>query len=62
METLLTKKEKQMAKKPLINFVVDESLLKAIDDFRFKWRFDSRAAAIKWLITWALEQRPKPEI
>jgi hypothetical protein len=30
-----------------------------IDDFRFKNRFDKRAAAIKWLLDWALKQRPK---
>ena len=50
-----------MSKKPLVNFVIDEDLLQAIDDFRFKWRFDSRAAAIKWLLRWALKQKPNPE-
>lgn len=44
--------------KPLIHFVVDESLLKSIDDYRFRNRFASRAAAIKWLLRWALRQRP----
>lgn len=50
-----------MGKKPLINFVIDPELLKALDDFRFKWRFESRASAIKWLLAWALKQNPKPE-
>lgn len=44
----------------LLNFVVPEELLNRIDDFRFQWRFSTRAAAIKWLIDWALNQAPKP--
>ncbi len=44
--------------KPLLNFVIDPELLKRVDDFRFKNRFDSRAAAIKWLLAWALDQKP----
>ncbi len=46
--------------KPLINFVIDRDLLKRIDDFRFAHRFASRAAAIKWLLVYALDQNPKP--
>jgi hypothetical protein len=61
METLFKIWGIKMSKKPLVNFVIDETLLQAIDDFRFKWRFDSRAAAIKWLLHWALKQKPKPE-
>jgi hypothetical protein len=45
--------------KPLLNFVIDPELLKRLDDFRFKNRFESRAAAIKWLLDWALNQKPK---
>jgi hypothetical protein len=44
--------------KTLINFIVEESLLKRIEDFRFKNRFPTRAAAIKWLLDWALKQKP----
>ena len=44
--------------KPLMNFYVDPDFLKRVDDFRFKNRFASRAAAIKWLLTWALDQKP----
>jgi hypothetical protein len=47
--------------KPLLNFVVDPEFLKRLDDFRFKNRFASRAAAIKWLLEWALAQKPKVE-
>lgn len=42
----------------LLNFIVDDSLLKRIEDFRFKNRFPTRAAAIKWLLDWALKQKP----
>ena len=42
----------------LLNFVVDSALLKRIEDFRFRNRFPTRAAAIKWLLDWALKQKP----
>jgi len=35
-------------------------MMKAIDDFRFEHRFKSRAAAVKWLLDWALKQKPAP--
>ena len=44
--------------KPLLNFVIDPALLKRVDDFRFKQRFATRAEAIKWLLAWALDQKP----
>jgi hypothetical protein len=44
--------------KPLLNFVIAPELLKRVDDFRFKNRFATRAAAIKWLLDWALDQKP----
>jgi hypothetical protein len=44
--------------KPLLNSVIEADLPKRVDDFRFKNRFDSRAAAIKWLQGWALDQKP----
>ena len=44
--------------KTLINFIVEDSLLRRIEDFRFKNRFATRAAAIKWLLDWALKQKP----
>jgi len=44
--------------KPLLNFYVDPAFLKRVDDFRFKHRFPSRAAAIKWLLDWAMDQKP----
>ncbi len=46
--------------KPFLHFVVDSELMKRLDDFRFRHRFESRAAAIKWLLNWALNQKPRP--
>ena len=48
------------SKQPLIHLVVDELLKARLDDFRFAHRFPSRAAAMKWLLEWALKQEPKP--
>jgi hypothetical protein len=36
--------------------LIAPDLLKRVDDFRFRNRFASRAAAIKWLLEWALER------
>jgi hypothetical protein len=47
--------------KHLLNFVVETDLLKRIDDFRYEQRFATRAAAIKWLLDWALIQKPTPK-
>lgn len=38
------------SKSQLINFVIDQDLLKQIDDFRYDHRIPTRAAAIKELI------------
>jgi len=46
------------SEKPFLSFVIDDAQLKRLDDFRFKHRFASRAAAIKWLLDWALDQKP----
>lgn len=46
--------------KPLIHMIMEPELIDKIDDFRFEHRFASRAAAMKWLIKYALEQEPKP--
>ena len=44
--------------KPYLNFVIEPDLLKRVDDFRYKQRFPTRAAAVKWLLDWALNQKP----
>jgi hypothetical protein len=46
---------------PFLHFVIDVDLLERVDDFRFRYRFATRAAAIKWLLDWALKQKPMPE-
>jgi hypothetical protein len=46
------------SEKPLLHFIIEPALLKRLDDFRFKHRFTTRAAAIKWLLSWALDQKP----
>jgi len=47
--------------KPFLHFNVEPELLKKLDDFRFKQRFDSRAAAIKWLLDAALKAKLAPK-
>jgi len=47
------------SKKPFLSFVIEESLLSEIDNFWHNNHFQSRAAAIKWIIAWALKQSPK---
>ena len=48
-----------MASTKLVNVLMDPDLIERLDDFRFTKRFPSRAAAIKWLLTWALDQEPE---
>lgn len=47
------------SEKPFLSFVVSEELLKEIDKFRFGNCFQSRSAAVKWLIEWSLKNSPK---
>jgi metal-responsive CopG/Arc/MetJ family transcriptional regulator len=44
-----------------VHMLFEKPLLKRLDDFRFKHRFDSRTEAIRWLLEWALKQGPKVE-
>jgi hypothetical protein len=46
------------SEKPFLSFLVEDALRKRLDGFRFKNRFASRAGAIKWLLSWALDQKP----
>jgi len=43
-------------KKPILNFVVDEELLKRIDDYRFENRINSRSEAVRSLIKEGLKK------
>jgi metal-responsive CopG/Arc/MetJ family transcriptional regulator len=45
--------------KQMIHMRLDGPLLKRLDDFRFKNRFESRSAAARWLMEHALKQNPK---
>ena len=40
---------------------MSEELIKRVDDFRFKNRFDSRAEAMRFLMEWALKHGAKKE-
>ena len=44
--------------KQYVNVLFEEKLLSRVDDFRFKNRFASRTEAIRWLLDWALSQKP----
>lgn len=46
---------------PILNFVVDQGLIERLDDFRYKYRFPTRASAVKWLLDEALEKGLHPE-
>jgi hypothetical protein len=47
--------------KPILNFTIDPALLKRLDDFWHRHRFPNRAAAVKWLLDYALKQKPEPK-
>jgi metal-responsive CopG/Arc/MetJ family transcriptional regulator len=47
--------------KQMIHMRLDAALLKRLDDFRFKHRFESRTEAARWLLDWALSQKPVPK-
>ncbi|MFU8858453.1 MAG: hypothetical protein ACNA8S_15790 [Deferrisomatales bacterium] len=49
------------SEKPFLHFVIDRDLLGRVDDFRFENRFESRAAAVKWLLEAALEAGLAPK-
>lgn len=50
-----------MATDKLITLLMPPALIERLDDFRFANRFPSRAATIKWLLSWALDQAPRRE-
>ncbi len=39
---------------------LEESLAKELEDFRFEHRFFNRSETVRWLLQWALRQKPKP--
>jgi hypothetical protein len=49
-----------MTTKPLLNFHVEQKLLDRVDAYWHKHKFPNRAAAVRWLLMYALAQNPKP--
>jgi len=45
---------------PTMHLKMEKAMLKKLDDFRFRHRFESRAEAHRWLLDWALDQKPVP--
>lgn len=45
----------------MVHMKLDSKLLVRIEDFQFKYRFRSRTEAARWLMDWALRQKPSPE-
>jgi metal-responsive CopG/Arc/MetJ family transcriptional regulator len=45
----------------MVHMRLDVPLLKRLDDFRFKHRFESRSEAARWLLKRALDQKPVPK-
>ena len=44
----------------IFNLSIPGKLLERIDDFKFEQRFVTRAAAMRYLMTWALNRLHKP--
>ena len=43
-----------------IHVLLDEILLRQLEDYRFAHRFQSRTDAIRWLLEWSLGRNPEP--
>jgi hypothetical protein len=46
--------------KRILNFVIETDLLRRVDNFRYKHRFPTRAAAVKWMLKVALDAKLQP--
>jgi hypothetical protein len=51
---------KESTERQLVHILIDQPLLKRLDDFRFEHRFESRSEATRWLMGWALDKGAKP--
>jgi metal-responsive CopG/Arc/MetJ family transcriptional regulator len=51
---------KHASDQQLIHMFLGKPLLKRLDDFRVKHGFPSRTEAVRWLLDWALKQKPEP--
>ena len=45
-----------------VHILLEKDLMKRIDDFRFKHRFQTRAAVIRWLLDAALRVKLTPKM
>ena len=45
-----------------VNFTLEPELNERLDAFWHRWRFKNKAAAMKWLLNWALDQKPNPTV
>ena len=48
-------------KKQFLNIVMAKELLDRIDDFKFSYRYDTRAEAVRYLLEYALDKHNKGE-
>jgi metal-responsive CopG/Arc/MetJ family transcriptional regulator len=46
--------------KQLTHLFIDENLVKSIDNFRFKHRFENRSETVRWLVRYALDAKAVP--
>jgi len=44
-----------------VHLLLEKPLLKRVDDFRFKGRFESRTDTIRWLLKAALDAKLTPK-
>ncbi len=47
--------------KHMLNLAIPGKLLKAIDEYRFKHKFNTRSEAIRYLVEYALSKNPERE-
>ena len=45
----------------MLHMLIDPTLLKRVDDFRFKARFATRTEAVRWLLDAALKAKLAPK-
>jgi metal-responsive CopG/Arc/MetJ family transcriptional regulator len=56
MKTADDKHSKETVTGQLVHMRFDPQLLKRLDDFRFRHRFESRSEAARWLMKYTLDQ------
>ena len=49
-----------MSDKTYLNIPISKELMQRIDDYRFEMRFPARTEAVRFLLEYALKQKPKP--